>query len=124
MSNLLKRVLSMAVALIMIIGMIRRELSRFSGYSPLLALTSDWSDLQVSHIQEGLRKKDKIVLECMTEAGRLLGRATSSFISSCNPSLVVFGGSLGELYPYVIEEAIREIIVDRTYITGRQVYCR
>ena len=93
----------------MIISMIRSELSQFSGYSPLLALTNDWGNLQVSHVQEGFRKKDKIVLECMTEAGRLLGRATSSFISSFNPSLVVFGGSLGELYPYVIEEAIREI---------------
>lgn len=93
----------------MISSMIRNELSRFSGYSPLLALTSDWSSLQVPQIQEGFRLKDKIVLACMTEAGRLLGRATSSFVSSYNPSLVVFGGSLAELYPHVIEEAIREI---------------
>ncbi len=93
----------------MIASSIRGQFSKFGGYSPLLALTSDWSSLQVSQIQEGFRLKDKIVLECMTEAGHLLGRATSSFVSSYNPSLVVFGGSLGELYPYVIEEAIREI---------------
>ena len=88
---------------------IRKQLRSFGGYSPLLALTSDWDSLQVPQIQEGFRLKDKIVLECMNEAGYLLGRAASSFISSFNPSLVVFGGSLGELYPYVIEEAIREI---------------
>lgn len=93
----------------MIAKSIRCRLSNFIGYSPLLALTSDWSNLQVSQIQEGFRLKDKIVLECMTDAGHLLGRATSSFVSSYNPSLVVFGGCLGELYPYVIEEAIREI---------------
>lgn len=93
----------------MIANNIRRRLSNFIGHSPLLALTSDWNSLQASQIQEGFRLKDKIVLECMTEAGRLLGRTTSSFVSSYNPSLVVFGGSLGELYPYVIEEAIREI---------------
>lgn len=93
----------------MIANKIRDTLKDFAGYSPLLALINDWSSLQITQIQEGFRLKDKIVLECMTEAGHLLGRATSSFVSSFNPSLVVFGGSLGELYPYVVEEAIREI---------------
>ena len=93
----------------MVSSRIRKELAEFCGYSPLRAVTNDWSGLQEKQIQEGLRLKDKVVLECMTGAGQLLGQATSSFISSFNPSLVVFGGSLSELYPFVIEEAIREI---------------
>ena len=93
----------------MINGRIREQLKQFPGYSPLLAMLDNWNELQVPQVREGFRLKDKIVLDSMAQAGRLLGRATSGFISSFNPSLVVFGGSLGELYPHVIDEAIREI---------------
>jgi len=93
----------------MVRGAVSRRFGENHVYSPLRAKVSDWNQLQVTDIQEGYRLKDKIVLESLTEAGRLLGRATSTFVSSFNPSLVVFGGSVSQFYPYLIEEAIREI---------------
>lgn len=101
--------LELCSTLPMITRNIRSEAGRFYGYSSLRMWAKDLKNLQVSEAQEGYRQKDKIVLKNMAEAGRLLGRATSSFVSSFNPSLVVFGGSVSELYPFVIDEAIREI---------------
>ena len=101
--------LELCSTLPMITRSIRSGAERFYGYSPLRMLAKDLNNLQVSEVREGFHQKDKIVLESMAGAGRLLGRATSSFISSFNPSLVVFGGSVSELYPFVIDEAIREI---------------
>lgn len=93
----------------MITGTVRKQFAEYRVYSPLRTRIADWNQLQVGDIQEGFRQKDKIILESLTEAGQLLGRATSTFVSGFNPSLVVFGGSVSQFYPYLIDEAIREI---------------
>jgi len=101
--------LELYATLPMISRAVRDQLAQPHVYSPLRSKISDWSRLQVADIQEGHRLKDKVVLERLTEAGQLLGRAASTFVSSFNPSLVVFGGSVSQFHPYLIEEAIREI---------------
>ena len=46
----------------------------------------------------------------MEDAGKKLGNALGYYISAFNPSLVVFGGSMAEFFPNVIDETIREIM--------------
>ena len=58
---------------------------------------------------KGLELKDKIVVEGVEDAGKRLGYAVSHLVSALNPELIVFGGSVTELIPQVIDAAISTV---------------
>lgn len=95
--------------LTMIRGKIATKVFNFHGYSPTANLVANIKDFTLEHVTKGIDLKDKIVMECISEAGKYLGYAVSHMVNALNPDLIVFGGSVTELLPSVIDEAISTI---------------
>ncbi len=93
----------------MIIRAVREQLRSHYIYSPIIDLMGDSKELTVEKVRQAFDLHDRFVTEAMSKAGKMLGTAVASYIGAFNPRLVVFGGSLTEFFPFVIEEAMREI---------------
>lgn len=93
----------------MIISAVREHLRGDYIYSPIIDLVGDLKELTVEKVRQAFDLHDRFVTEAMSEAGKKLGSAVAYYVGAFNPRLVVFGGSLTEFFPFVIEEAIREI---------------
>lgn len=92
-----------------ITGKVAKKAHEFHGYSPTANLVSDISDFDIEHVVKGIELKDKIVLECLQDAGSRIGFAISHLINALNPEIIIFGGSVTEYLPQVIDEAINQI---------------
>ena len=93
----------------MIVGTTANAVFNFQGYSPTAKLVNDKEDFSWRHVIKGFELKDKIVTECIEKAGNRLGYVLSSLVNTLNPELLVFGGSVTELLPPVIDQAIKTI---------------
>ncbi len=93
----------------MIVGTTANAVFNFNGYSPTSKLVKDKDGFSWRHIIKGFELKDRIVLECIENAGKRLGFVVSSLVNTLNPELLVFGGSVTELLPPVIDQAIKTI---------------
>lgn len=92
-----------------ITGKVASKVFNFHGYSPAAKLANNLSDFCWEHIIKALEMKDKIVMECIADAGKRIGYAISHMVNTLNPDLIIFGGSVTELLPPVIDEAISTI---------------
>ena len=92
-----------------IVGNVAQKVRDFHGYSPTAKLTTDAPRFTWEDVIKGLELKDKIVVEGIEDAGKRLGYAVSHLVSALNPELIVFGGSVTELIPQVIDAAISAV---------------
>lgn len=90
----------------MIVSNVKRELKAFSGYSPILNLAGSVDNVTWEHIARGAELKDRLAGECINNAGERIGFALSHMINSLNPEIIIFGGSVTELLPGVVDKAI------------------
>lgn len=90
----------------MIVRSVKRALKSFAGYSPILNLTDSIENINPHHIKEAVQLKDRLVTECISDAGKKIGFALSHMINALNPEIIVFGGSVTEFLPEVIDEAV------------------
>lgn len=90
----------------MIVNSVKRNLKSFTGYSPVLNLSGSIENINTYHIKEAIGLKDRMVTECISVTGKRIGFALSHMINALNPEIIVFGGSVTEFLPEVIDEAI------------------
>ena len=90
----------------MIVHSVKRELNSFAGYSPILNLSDSIENITPNHIKEAICLKDRLVTECISVTGKRIGLALSHMINSLNPGIIIFGGSVTEFLPEVIDEAV------------------
>ncbi len=102
--------LELYATLPMMIRDIRNKLDKKHIFSPLHTMLDADKSLTIDHITKAFNMHERFVTESMSDAGQKLGAALSYYVSAFNPSLVIFGGSMTEYFPYVIEETIREIM--------------
>ncbi len=62
----------------------------------------DLSKLNMEVVYEAAQMKDRIALETLNEIGVHLGRGVSNLINSFNPELIVMGGALSPISPWLI----------------------
>lgn len=93
----------------MIVMAVKKKLLNFLGYSPAISLLNDPKDFDWHHIIKGIEMKDKIVMEEIAQIGKKLGYVVSTLVNIINPDIIVFGGSVTELIPQVIDKAIENI---------------
>ena len=93
----------------MIIASVKNKLLAFSGYSPAASLLTDPDEFDWQEVVKGIEMKDKIVMEEISNIGKNLGYVVSALINIINPDIIVFGGSVTELIPNIIDKAIESI---------------
>ena len=81
------------------------------GRSPRRTLVGDGAleTLQMDQVLEAAASDDPVVLEILGEVGRYLGIGLANLINIYNPSLVVMGGVLSLVAPYVLPQARHEV---------------
>jgi glucokinase-like ROK family protein len=81
------------------------------GRSPRRALVGDGAPeaLQMDQVLQAAASGDPVVLEILSEVGRYLGIGIANLINVFNPSLVVMGGVLSLVAPYVLPRAHQEV---------------
>ena len=72
-------------------------------------MLGDKGKLDIEAVKKAYGMHVRFVTEAVADAGQKLGTALAFYINAFNPSLVVFGGSMAEYFPFVIDETIREI---------------
>jgi len=103
--------LELYATLPMMIRTIKNELDQKKFiFSSLRTLLKNNEKPTVEQVTKAYEMHDRFVTDAMEDAGKKLGNALGYYISAFNPSLVVFGGSMAEFFPNVIDETIREIM--------------
>ncbi len=62
----------------------------------------DFNNLDMDVVIEAAKKWDRIALETLNEIGIHLGRGVSNLINTFNPELIVMGGALSPISPWLI----------------------
>lgn len=101
--------LELYATLPMLMNIIRDNISNENIFSSLRTMLGDKGKLDIEAVKKAYGMHDRFVTEAVADAGQKLGTALAFYINAFNPSLVVFGGSMAEYFPFVIDETIREI---------------
>jgi len=101
--------LELYATLPMLMSTIRKNIADEYVFSSLRTMLGDGITYGIETVKKAYEMHDRSVTEAAADAGLKLGTALSYYINAFNPSLVVFGGSMAEYFPFVIEETIREI---------------
>ncbi len=86
------------------------RMSAEAGKSPrLLSLCAGrTAEITMENIVEAARVGDEGVLEGLRETARYLGIGIANIVDFCNPRMVILGGVLSLVGPYVLEDAEKE----------------
>jgi len=101
--------LELYATLPMLMNTIRDSIVNKYIFSSLRTMLGDGMTYDIETVKKAYVMHDRFVTEAVADAGLKLGTALSYYINAFNPSLVVFGGSMAEFFPFVIDETIREI---------------
>ena len=79
-------------------------------------------DSDLAALEERARMGDAPVLEVLAEAGQFLGAGLANVINIFNPPLVVLGGGLSRLYPWM--RPAMEVAISREALVAAREDCR
>ena len=79
-------------------------------------------EADLAAIEERARRDDRAVLEVLAEAGQFLGAGLANIINIFNPPLVVLGGGLARLHPWM--RPAMEVAVARDALAAAHEDCR
>jgi glucokinase-like ROK family protein len=91
------------------------------GHAPILLALSHGNpdEIQLEHVLLAAGQGEPAVLGALDEVGRYLGIGIANLIEALNPQMIVLGGALSMVGPYILPRAEREVQV-RAMETSRE----